>query len=54
VALPIVVVLALDLIGHSYERPLFHSTGGVIVLVVGSLMVALGAHVMKRIVTIEE
>lgn len=53
-ALPVVVVLAIDLIGHQYEKPLFHTTPGVIVLVLGALMVATGYWVMKSIVNIEE
>jgi tight adherence protein B len=52
--LPIFVVLALDLLGHQYERPLFHTTAGVAVLVAGAAMVAIGARVMKAIVNIEE
>lgn len=53
-ALPVVVVIAIDLIGHQYEKPLFHTTPGIIVLVVGALMVATGHRVMKAIVDIEE
>jgi tight adherence protein B len=53
-ALPVVVVIAIDLIGHEYEKPLFNTTPGVIVLVLGALMVATGYWVMKKIVNIEE
>lgn len=53
-ALPLVVVLAIDIVGHRYERPLFRTTGGIAVLVVGALMVALGALIMKSIVNIQE
>jgi tight adherence protein B len=53
-ALPLVVVLAIDIIGHRYERPLFHTTGGIAVLIVGAIMVALGALIMKSIVNIQE
>jgi tight adherence protein B len=53
-ALPVFVTLAIDLIGHKYERPLFHTLPGVLVLIVGAMMVALGSRVMKAIVNIEE
>jgi tight adherence protein B len=53
-ALPPLVVIAIDLIAHDYEKPLFHTTPGLIVLVLGGLMVATGHWVMKKIVDIEE
>jgi tight adherence protein B len=53
-ALPVFVVVAVDLIGHTYEKPLFHTTAGLAVLAVGAAMVATGAWVMKKIVNIEE
>ena len=53
-ALPIVVILAIDLIGHQYEKPLFHTTAGIVVLVVAGLMILTGHRVMKSIVDIEE
>jgi tight adherence protein B len=53
-ALPIFVVIAIDLIGHTYERPLFHTTAGLVVLALAAVMVALGSWVMKKMVEIEE
>ena len=54
IALPILVVIAIDLIGHTYERPLFHTTAGIVFMVIAALMVALGARIMKAIVKVEE
>jgi tight adherence protein B len=53
-ALPVFVVIAIDIIGHDYERPLFHTTAGILVMVVAALMVALGGRVMKAMVQIED
>lgn len=53
-ALPIVVVIAIDLIGQGYERPLFHTRIGIIIIVVAALMVLTGSQVMKKIVEIKE
>jgi tight adherence protein B len=54
VSLPIFVTIAIDIIGQQYERPLFHTRSGIAVLVVGGLMVAVGAQVMKAIVDVDE
>jgi tight adherence protein B len=52
--LPIFVVLAINIIGHSYERPLFHTTAGIVVLVAAGLMLITGSFIMKKMVEIEE
>lgn len=53
-ALPVVVVIAIDLIGGDYERPLFHTRPGLILMIVAAGMVLLGSRIMKTIVNIEE
>lgn len=53
-ALPVVVVIAIALIGKGYEHPLFHTRVGILVLIAAGLMVAVGGRVMKTIVDIEE
>lgn len=53
-ALPVVVVVAIDLIAHQYEKPLFHTTAGVAVLVIAAVMIMIGYWIMKAIVNIEE
>jgi tight adherence protein B len=54
VGLPIIVTIGIDLVGHSYERPLFHTTGGIVILVSGALMLLIGSRVLKSIMTVEE
>jgi tight adherence protein B len=53
-ALPVFVVVAIDIISHRYERPLFHTTAGILVLVAAGLMVTLGARIMKSMTHIED
>jgi tight adherence protein B len=53
-ALPLFVLIGVDIVGRGYERPLLHTTPGLLVLAAGAVMVALGAKVMKKMVDIEE
>jgi tight adherence protein B len=52
-ALPPVMLLAISLVSPSYAHPLFHSTGGIVLLVIGAGMVLAGWKVMKKISTIK-
>jgi tight adherence protein B len=52
-ALPPVLLLAFTIIDSRYERPMYHTTGGLLALGIGALMVVAGSLVMKRIVDIE-
>jgi tight adherence protein B len=54
IALPVVIVIALNLIDRGYTHPLFHTTLGIFVLVVAIVMVMIGARIMKAIVNIDE
>jgi tight adherence protein B len=54
VALPPFVVIALAMLAGAFERPLYTTGPGRIVLVTCSLMVGIGAKIMKSIVNIEE
>jgi tight adherence protein B len=54
VLMPVFVAIAINLIGHRYERPLFHTTIGILVMVIAAMMLGLGAKIMKRFVTVEE
>jgi Flp pilus assembly protein TadB len=47
------MLLAFALIDPVYEQPLFHTTGGLVALGIGAMMVVLGSLVMKRIVEIK-
>jgi tight adherence protein B len=51
--MPVLVLLAVSLINPSYTRPLFHTTVGVILLVVGIIMIIAGTLAIRRIVDIE-
>lgn len=53
-ALPIFVIIAIDLVGHQYEKPLFHTTAGILVLCLAAVMVGFGRWIMKQIVHVEE
>ena len=53
-ALPVFVIIAIDIIGHDYERPLFHTVLGIVVLIVAGMMVLMGRTIMKSMVKIEE
>ncbi len=52
-ALPPVLLLAFTIIDSRYERPMYHTTGGLLALGIGAVMVVAGSLVMKRIVDIE-
>lgn len=52
-ALPVAVVIVLWLIAPSYIRPLLHTVGGIVVLIMGIGMVGLGSLIMSRIVKVE-
>jgi tight adherence protein B len=54
IALPAVVVIAIDILGHRYEGPLFHSAVGFAVMGVAAIMVTIGARIMKSMVNVEE
>jgi Flp pilus assembly protein TadB len=51
--LPIVVLLALTLIAPSYGHPLFHTTLGIILLVVAAVLIFTGWKVMAKISTVK-
>ncbi len=51
--LPPVILLVMQVVSPTYVRPLLHTTGGVVALVVATVMVIAGSLVMKRIVNIE-
>jgi tight adherence protein B len=51
--LPVVLLLALNLIAPEYERPMFHTTVGIVLLIISALMVFAGWKVMNRIVQVE-
>jgi tight adherence protein B len=51
--LPVVLLLGLSLIAPSYSHPLFHTTGGIISLVVAAALVFAGWKVMKQISTVK-
>jgi tight adherence protein B len=51
--LPPAILAVLMLIRPSYLRPLFHTTGGIIALCIGTGLVMLGAFVMRLIVPSE-
>jgi Flp pilus assembly protein TadB len=51
--LPPLMLVAFSLIDGRYERPMFHTVGGIVALIIGTLMVTAGSLVMKRIVDIE-
>jgi Flp pilus assembly protein TadB len=51
--LPVVLLIALSLIAPSYSHPLFHTTLGLIVLVVGAVLVFCGWKIMGRISRVE-
>ena len=52
-AIPPLLLVGFALINPRYERPLFHTTGGLVALVVAGLMVVAGSLVMKRIVEVK-
>ncbi len=52
-ALPIVLLVAISAINPGYLSPMFHTTGGVVLLIVAGGMLAAGAFVIKRIVDID-
>jgi tight adherence protein B len=51
--LPPVILLVMQIVSPTYVQPLLHTTGGVVALVVATVMVIAGSLVMKRIVNIE-
>lgn len=52
-AMPPVMLLLFYLINPSYERPMFHTAGGLIALGLGATLVVVGSLIMKRIIEIE-
>jgi tight adherence protein B len=54
VALPVFVVIAIDIVGHRYEKPLFHTVLGFVVMGIAAVMVMFGARIMKSMVNVEE
>jgi Flp pilus assembly protein TadB len=54
ISLPVFVTIAIDIIGHGYERPLFHTTLGIVVIAAAAMMVMIGARIMKSMVKVEE
>jgi tight adherence protein B len=51
--LPLGLLLIISLLNATYERPLFHTTIGVILLIAGALMTIAGGYAIRKIVTIE-
>jgi tight adherence protein B len=51
--LPPVILLAMEIISPQYVRPLLHTAGGIVALLVATVMVIAGSLVMKRIVNVE-
>lgn len=51
--LPLGLLLVIALVNPSYERPLFHSSTGILLLVVAAAMVTVGSLVMRAIVKVE-
>jgi tight adherence protein B len=52
-ALPGVLLLGITVLAPKYSRPMFHTTLGIVLLVVSALMVFGGFQVMKRITNVE-
>jgi tight adherence protein B len=52
-ALPVVILVMVSITSSTYIRPLFHTTGGVVLLVLAGAMVVLGSLVMRAIVDID-
>jgi tight adherence protein B len=52
-ALPVVILAIVALTNREYIKPLFNTTGGVVLLVLASGMVVLGSVAMRAIVNIE-
>jgi tight adherence protein B len=52
-ALPPVMLFAITIVSPSYAHPLFHSTGGIVLLLIASGMVLAGWKVMKKISTVK-
>jgi tight adherence protein B len=52
-SLPIVLLIGLTVIAPQYVHPLYHSTVGIVLLVISAAMVFGGFRVMKRIVNVQ-
>jgi tight adherence protein B len=52
-ALPIAILVLISLDDPSYEYPMYHTTFGVVLLILCGLMLAAGSFVMSRLVRIE-
>jgi tight adherence protein B len=51
--LPVFLLLGISLLAPSYSQPLFHTTMGIVLLVVGAGMVLLGRQIMSRITSVK-
>jgi tight adherence protein B len=51
--LPLGLLLVIALVNPSYERPLFHTSTGILLLVMAAAMVTVGSLVMRAIVRVE-
>lgn len=51
--LPIAVLLAISLTDPAYERPMYHTTLGVVLLILCAIMIIAGSLVMSRLVRME-
>jgi tight adherence protein B len=51
--LPLGLLLIISLLNPGYERPMFHTTVGVILLIVAAVMTLAGGYAIRKIVTIE-
>jgi Flp pilus assembly protein TadB len=51
--LPVFLLLGISVLAPSYSQPLFHTTMGIVLLVVGAGMVLLGRQIMSRITNVK-
>lgn len=51
--LPVVLLGAIDVIDPAYLRPLFHTTGGTVVLALAVVLLSLGALVMRKLTEVK-
>lgn len=52
-ALPVLLIIVISFVNPDYVYPMFHTAGGVFMLVIGALMLAAGAKIISRIVDIK-
>jgi tight adherence protein B len=52
-SLPVLLIVAISFLNPDYLHPMFHTAGGIFLLIVAAIMLALGAWIIARIVNIE-